>query len=131
MSFQTRRDYGKESAITIPIALYSDMTTHILVRAKIDTGSDLCVFQKSYSFLLGLNLEDGKPQRIRTAVGSFVAYGHELTVRVEDLEWQATVYFAEPDDFSVNVVGRTGFLDRLRLGLVDYERLLYLSSYNE
>ena len=131
MSFQTRRYYGRESAITIPVALYSDVTTHVLVRAKIDTGSDFCVFQKSHSFLLGLNLEDGEPQRIRTAIGSFVAYGHELTLRVEDLEWQATIYFAELDDFPVNVVGRAGFLDRLRFGLVEYEQLLYLAPYNE
>ena len=131
ISFHTRRYYGTESAITIPVALYSDITTHVLVRAKIDTGSDFCVFQNSHSSLLGLNLEEGDPQRIRTAVGSFLAYGHEVTVRVEDMEWQAVVYFAEPDDFPVNVVGHTGFLDRLRLALVDYEQLLYLAPYDE
>ena len=48
-----------------------------------------------------------------------------------DLEWQAVVYFAEPETFNINVVGRVGFLDRLQVGIVDYERLLYLCLYDQ
>jgi hypothetical protein len=48
---------------------------------------------------------------------------------VFDLEWQAVVYFAETEAFAVNVVGRMGFLDRLQIGIVDYEQLLYLGLY--
>jgi hypothetical protein len=43
------------------------------------------------------------------------------------LEWRAAVYFAGRDDFPMNVVGRLGFLDRLRVGIVDYEQILYLA----
>ena len=50
---------------------------------------------------------------------------------MKDLEWSAVVYFAEPENFPVNVVGRAGFLDRLSLGLVDHEQTLYLAAYNE
>jgi hypothetical protein len=39
------------------------------------------------------------------------------------------VYFAEQENFPVNVVGRIGFLDHLQVGLVDYEQLLYLGPY--
>ena len=45
------------------------------------------------------------------------------------MEWNAVIYFAEPENFPVNVVGRVGFLDHLQVGLVDYEQLLYLSPY--
>ena len=38
-----------------------------------------------------------------------------------------TVNFAEPEDFPINVVGRIGFLYHLQIGLIDYEKLLYLS----
>lgn len=41
------------------------------------------------------------------------------------------VYFAEPESFSLNVLGRFGFLDRLRIGLVDYEELLYMGLYDQ
>jgi hypothetical protein len=39
------------------------------------------------------------------------------------------VYFAEDQYFPVNVVGRAGFLDRLKIAPVDYEQMLYLDSY--
>jgi hypothetical protein len=52
-------------------------------------------------------------------------------VSVFDIEWQAVVYFAEHDAFRPSVVGRTGFLDRLKVGIVDYEQLLYLGLYDE
>jgi hypothetical protein len=74
-------------------------------------------------------VEDGAAQRIRTATGSFLAYGHEVTLTTGGLEWQAAVYFAAEESFPVNVVGRVGFLDRLRVGVVDYEQLLYLSAH--
>jgi hypothetical protein len=50
---------------------------------------------------------------------------------VGQLEWQAVVYFAAEKEFEVNLVGRVGFLDRLRVGVVDYEQLLYLGAYDE
>lgn len=89
------------------------------------------MFQRLYADLLGLDVERGVPQIIRTATGSFAAHGHEITLTVGQLEWQAIVYFAEDENFPVNVVGRRGFLDRLRAGLVDYEQFLYVSSYDE
>jgi len=49
---------------------------------------------------------------------------------VSDLEWDTVVYFAEPEIFPVNVVGRTGFLDHLQVGVVDCEQLLYLGPFD-
>jgi hypothetical protein len=48
---------------------------------------------------------------------------------VSDIEWDTVVYFAEMENFPVNVVGRVGFLDHLQFGLVDYEQLLYLGPF--
>jgi len=39
------------------------------------------------------------------------------------------VYFAADEGFQINVVGRVGFLDRLHIGLVDYEQTLYFAAY--
>ncbi len=41
------------------------------------------------------------------------------------------VYFAEHDGFRTSVVGRVGFLDRLKIGIVDYEQMFYLGIYDE
>lgn len=84
--------------------------------------------QPHYADLLGLELTAGMKERIRTAVGSFTAYGHEINLVVSGMEWLATVYFAEDAYFPVNVVGRLGFLDRLKVAVVDYEQMLYLSA---
>lgn len=130
LSFSERLNYSDDEEITIPVYLYSDFVTRVQVHAKVDTGSTFCVFQRYYADLLGLELERGVPEWIGTATGSFLAYGHEVTVMVRDIEWQATVFFAKPENFPVNVVGRFGFLNRLRFGLVDYEQLLYLAAYD-
>jgi hypothetical protein len=99
--------------------------------AKLDTGSTCCIFERSYSALLGLDLYSGISQRIRTATGAFQTFGHEVTLSVFDFEWQAVVYFVESESFSLNVLGRFGFLDRLRIAVVDYEEQLYLALHGQ
>ena len=127
--FPLRHSYSGQNAISIPLTLTAEPPVHIDLLAKLDTGSTFCVFSKSYATLLGLDLHSGIAQRIRTATGAFQAFGHELTVSVFDLEWQATVYFAESDTLKLNVVGRTGFLDRLQIALDDYDQRLYIGPY--
>lgn len=129
--FSERFDYSRFNDIVIPLSLSSDKTNQILLRAKVDTGSTFCVFQRRHADLLDIDAETGTRRRIRTATGSFIAYGHEVTIKVGQFEWQSEVYFAEDEGFPINVVGRVGFLDRLRLALTDYEHLLYLSAYDE
>lgn len=101
------------------------------VIAKIDTGASFCIFQRSYGELLGLNIESGDEERINTATGTFLAYGHEVLLKVLGIELTTTVYFADYPQTNRNVLGRQGWLDRVRLGLVDYEGKLYLSSYDD
>ncbi len=117
--------------IGFSILISSDSQTFYEVDVKLDTGSTFCVFHRQYADLLGIEVEQGTPQRMRAATGTFLAYGHDVLISVEGIEWHATVYFAEDEYFPVNVVGRVGFLDRLRIGLVDYEQTLYLSAYDD
>ena len=42
-----------------------------------------------------------------------------------------TVYFAAAHGLPRNVLGRHGFLERLRLGLVDYDGILLASAYDD
>jgi len=71
------------------------------------------------------------PLRFSTAMGSFDAYGHTVTVETLGYSFNVTVYFAAHESFTRNVLGRRGWLDQLRLGLVEYESKLYLSRYDE
>ena len=130
-SFAHRIGYSGHSDIVVPLAFSSDSEFFFPVDAKLDTGSTFCIFQRNFADILGLNLERGRRQQIGTATGSFLTYGHEVTLATCGLEWQAVVYFAESENFYLNVVGRIGFLDRLKIALVEYEQELYLSRYED
>jgi len=103
----------------------------IAFQAKLDTGSSLCVFPRRYGEELGFEIESGAYQRIGTAIGGFDAYGHWVTLSVLGYEYETTVYFAKDHRFNRNILGRQGWLDRIRLGLIDYDGKLYLSEYND
>ena len=63
--------------------------------------------------------------------GPFTAYGHEVTLRTLGLEWDALVYFHSGAGRDSNFLGRRGWLDHVRLGLVHYDESIYLSGYEE
>ena len=131
LTFPLLHSYSGQSAISIPLTLVSAQLRYVDLLAKLDTGSTYCIFSRSYSSLLGLDLYSGIAQRIGTATGAFQTYGHEVTVSVFDLEWQAVVYFAESESFPLNLLGRVGFLDRLRIALLDYDQQIYLGLYGQ
>jgi hypothetical protein len=116
--------------ITLPVTLSAGAQS-LAFKAKLDTGSSYCIFTRFVGEKLGLAIEAGMAQRISTATGTFMAYGHEVRLSVLGLDYDATVYFAEDPNFGRNVLGRQGWLDRVRLGLIDYDGKLYLSDYND
>ena len=97
--------------------------------ARLDTGAAHCIFERRYAEELGLDVESGRAQRFRTMAGSFVAYAHEVTIQTLGIGFASGVFFAEDTGFNRNFLGRSGWLDRLRIGIVDYERLLFLGIY--
>ncbi|MGO9256734.1 MAG: hypothetical protein ACLQU1_10590 [Bryobacteraceae bacterium] len=80
--------------------------------------------------VLGLDVECGRLQRFRTVAGSFAAYEHEVTVHTLGVEFSAVVFFAQDPAFTRNFLGRSGWLDRLRIAIVDYDGMLFLSAYD-
>ncbi len=101
------------------------------VDAKIDTGSTYCVFERHLGDSLGLEIETGIPTMIGTATSSFRAYGHEVALIFFEIDVFSTVYFAESEYFDRNVLGRNGWLNKIKLGLIEPEGRLFLSRYIE
>ncbi|HXG63882.1 MAG TPA: hypothetical protein VNO70_02175 [Blastocatellia bacterium] len=130
LTFARRLHYnpGKEG-IAVGVILKLDGRSEV-VEAKIDTGASCCIFARVHGENLGLDIESGLRQLFSTATGAFTAYGHEVTLTVMDDEFDTLIYFAEDAGFSRNVLGRRGWLDRVRLGLVDYDGELYVSRYD-
>ena len=129
--YSHRHLYPNTDAVSIPVVLMSDAFTFIDVLGKLDTGSTFCIFERRFADLLNISLENAVETRIRTATGNFYAFGQELTLSVFDYEWTTTVYFAESESFGLNISGRIGFLDHLRIGLIDYEQTLFCGIYNK
>lgn len=119
-----------KTGISVETTLQNDDLS-VDVDAKIDTGSTYCIFERHYAERLDLEIEKGIPIEIGTATGSFHAYGHEVTLTVLGIKIVSTVYFAEDDNFDRNVLGRIGWLDRVKLGLIDREGKLFLSKNTE
>lgn len=131
LSFTTlfQYDTGK-TGISVPVKLQSGDET-VICEARLDTGASCCIFERAQGRYLGLDIESGARQEFSTPTGSFIAYGHEITLSVLGLEVATTAYFAANENFTRNVLGRQGWLDRVCLGLVDYEGKLYLRAYDE
>lgn len=131
LTFEKFTEYDAGLAgITLRIKLRLSEKT-VTFPAKIDTGSTDCVFARQFAEQLQLKIEDGERVRFGTAAGGFWAYRHDLTLSFLNYEFDVNVCFAEDETFNRNVLGRHGFLDRVVLGLVDYEGKLYLAKYGE
>ena len=129
LTFDTLHNYDAGvDGISLTVELQSG-TARARVLAKLDTGASFCIFQREHGEALGLDIEGGTPQRFGAATGSFLTYGHELTLISLGLSFTVTVYFAALYGFSRNVLGRRGWFDRLQVGLVDYEGKLFVGRY--
>lgn len=131
LSFSESYDYDTlKIGITVPTKLFFGEKS-VRLEAKVDTGAENCIFERTHAERLGINVESGNLVVFNTAAGNFTAYGHELTLSVLGMETYAKVYFAKDENFKRNVLGRQGWLDRVKLGLIDYEGKLLLSAYAE
>lgn len=127
LSFSTLAEYDPgQPGINVPVILrLAERETQCL--AKIDTGSSDCIFRQFQGELLGLDIEQGDPRDFSTATGSFRAYGHTVTLVLAGMGFDSVVYFAAHEGYNRNVLGRHGWLNRVRIGLIDYEGKLYLN----
>ncbi len=123
--------------------LYSDETdgisipTHlsyrgksIVVSAKLDTGAACCLFRDEHAKDLGVPVEEGAYTILDTLGGPLESFGHEVTIQTCGLTFQSVVYFAKYPNLRRNLLGRQGWLRKLRLAVIDYDNLLYLNAYD-
>ena len=130
LNFKSIHEYNSGTpGIDVPVELRSGNNQVGLV-TKLDTGASFCIFQRTYGEILGLDIENGDEQEVGTANGTFITYGHEVTLSCLDLEFELKAYFAKEHFIKRNVLGRLGWLNRLRVGLIDYDGKLYLNGYD-
>jgi hypothetical protein len=132
LTFLTKRSYSaSQSGIEVPIGLLLDDSRSVWLLAKVDTGASFCIFQKDYAVQLGIDVESGLHKVVATPTGRLDVYGHAVRLSCFEWEFETTVYFAASEGFIRNVVGRVGWLEHFRLGLIDHDSTLYLSRYED
>ncbi|MGH9766714.1 MAG: hypothetical protein ACREAB_04700 [Blastocatellia bacterium] len=99
--------------------------------AKVDPGAQCCLFSREIGELLGIDVASGIRREFATLTGALIAFGHEVTLGTLGELFDTTVYFAEEYELPRNLLGRQGWLQLVRLAIIDYDEELYLSLYND
>ncbi|MDQ3252478.1 MAG: hypothetical protein M3R15_01015 [Acidobacteriota bacterium] len=130
-TFLNRHSYDTtKTGITVPVELVHGSNI-VQVDAKLDTGASFCIFERTYGEVLGLNIESGSPETVSTANSTFQVFGNWLTVIALDFQFEAMIYFAADESIRRNVLGRRGFIDQIRLCLIEHDGELYVSKYDD
>ncbi len=98
--------------------------------AKVDPGAAICLFSHEVGLKLGSPIEQGIPIRLGGLSGSLEAFDHEVILQMGNIAFQSLIYIAKYPGLQRNLLRRQGWLRNLRLGVIDYDNLPYLSVYD-
>lgn len=129
LRFSRSHIYSGGSGIPLSVTLSSAVET-IEFLAYVDTGSSHCLFEREHAEILGLDIEAGEPMVFRTATGGVEAFGHMVELEVLDIRFESMVYFFRDPGIRRNLLGRSGWLDRVKLGIVHYDSTVYIAPYD-
>ncbi|MBM3752933.1 MAG: hypothetical protein FJW38_03030 [Acidobacteria bacterium] len=130
LAFARVYDYSDQSdTVVVPVLLRSG-TRQVNMAASVDTGASFCLFSAEVAEELGLDLTSGIRRLFRTANSGFEAYGHEVELITLGIATHALIYFFADPLIEKSVLGRIGWLDRVRVGLVHHDSKIYLSTYD-
>jgi hypothetical protein len=119
-----------EPGITVPVILsHGDLSYN--TSAKVEPGAEVGLFSREIGEDPALQVESGLPTTLNSLGGPIAAFGHEITLQACELTFTTIVYFAKYPSLRRNLLGQQGWLRRLRIGIVDYDNLLYLSHYDD
>jgi predicted aspartyl protease len=131
LGFSKAHQYaGPGDSITIPVLLRAG-ERRVVLDASLDTGASHCLFDRSIGEGLGLDVELGVPRIFTTANSRVQTFGHEVTINTLGIEVHSMAFFFADPAIEKNVLGRHGWLDRIRIGIVDHDQRLYVAEYNE
>lgn len=128
-SNEFRRYEPGVDGIAMPVVLKSGGQAVDLV-AYLDTGANNCLFERRPGEILKLEIETGDRRVFRSVTGGVEAFGHIVELEVLGLKVESMVYFFGDERINKNLLGRIGWLGRIRLGLVDHDGELYLAPYD-
>jgi hypothetical protein len=120
----------KVTGVVLPVVLLANDCV-AAASAAVDTGSTLCVFQLEIAERLEIKVESGFEDYVNSMGTIIKVYGHEVTLVLEELSMDLMVYFPAYQQIPRNLLGRQGFLQRMLLGLDDYEGIVYFGYHGD
>ncbi len=131
LTFELFYNYPNDAnGITIPVKLQHGNLS-IPTTAKVDPGSEVCLFGNEIAYALDIEVEDGLPILLDSLGGRLEAFGHEVVIHTFDYSFPSFAYFAKEPGLRRNLLGRQGWLRQFKIGLVDYDSTIYLCAYDE
>src|SRR5688572_10337836 len=122
IEFDVVLTYGdQEEGIEIPLALNANGRS-IMTVGFVDTGCGACLFSNEIGMNLGIDIESGELATFKSGAGGSVpAYGHPVVIEFLGIAFESFVYFAKYPGLQRSLLGRSGFLRKLRFGLIEYD----------
>jgi predicted aspartyl protease len=122
IEFEVVFNYGdQEEGIEIPLALNANGRSMMTV-GFVDTGCGACLFSNEIGMELGIDIESGEFAIFKSGAGGSVpAYGHPVVIEFLGIAFESFVYFAKFPGLQRSLLGRAGFLRKLRFGLIEYD----------
>lgn len=115
------------TGITIPFSLKRNGIA-VSSNAKVDNGSEYCLFQRELADELEIEVEDGLPVLLNTLTGSFTGYAHTVVLTTFEIHFESLVLFNPAYGTNRNILGRIGWLNNLHFGLTMDDEMIYLGS---
>lgn len=110
INFQKKQSYESlKTGITID-AMLRYGNREYLCSAKVDTGSEVCLFTRTIADFLEIDVESGYRDKFSTLGGGIVGYAHQIELETLGLRFESYVYFAESYAVNRNLLGRQGWL---------------------
>lgn len=129
--FDIKQEYDSlASGITIETILVFENRS-ATVQSKIDPGAQVCLFQREIGEKLGIDINSGHPTSLDTLTSSLSAFGHWVKLSTSGIEFDSLVYFAADYGLRRNLLGREGWLQKIKLAIVDYDSTIFLSPYDQ
>jgi len=121
---------SREIGITLETTLRRG-DAFVICDAKVDTGSEYCLFGREYAEQLGIEVETGFQQNLSTLTSGLSAYGHSVELETLEIKLDTFVYFAADYSLPRNLLGRQGWFQLINFGLNDYASEIYISPQDE
>lgn len=131
-TFSTRLEIVQDQfGLCLPVIL-SIVGYEIEANAYLDIGATYCVVPREAGERLGLDVEAGEPTTLRTGAGPMPTFLHYANLTIDELSFEdVPICVAKHREFDRILLGRGGWLQKVRLNLIVYEDSLYLNLHGQ